>query len=124
MLQGHICIDRMVFPENTTGYRLDSFARQFLWRDGLDYRHGTGHGVGHFLNVHEGPQGIGTRKSCDEVRLEAGMTLSNGEFPFLSDSSNWMKKFDGVDYENPSTIWQSLDSIKMTNSEFELSLWS
>ncbi|EGG03006.1 uncharacterized protein MELLADRAFT_75390 [Melampsora larici-populina 98AG31] len=77
VLQGHICIDRMVFPENTTGYRLDSFARQFLWRDGLDYRHGTGHGVGHFLNVHEGPQGIGTRKSCDEVRLEAGMTLSN-----------------------------------------------
>ncbi|KAI9609403.1 hypothetical protein H4Q26_007357 [Puccinia striiformis f. sp. tritici PST-130] len=77
VLQGHISIDQMIFPEKITGYQLDSFARQFLWLDGLDYRHGTGHGVGHFLNVHEGPQGIGTRPQCDQISLKAGMTLSN-----------------------------------------------
>ncbi|KAF9236072.1 peptidase M24, structural domain-containing protein [Melanogaster broomeanus] len=57
VLQGHIAIDSAIFPTGTT----DSWARRALWQDGLDYRHGTGHGVGHFLNVHEGPQGIGTR---------------------------------------------------------------
>ncbi|POW11762.1 hypothetical protein PSTT_04999 [Puccinia striiformis] len=71
VLQGHINIDQMIFPEKITGYQLDSFARQFLWLDGLDYRHGTGHGVGHFLNVHEGPQGIGTRPQCDQISLKA-----------------------------------------------------
>jgi Xaa-Pro aminopeptidase len=45
--------------------------------DGLDYRHGTSHGVGHFLNVHEGPIGVGTRKSYDDSPLKAGMVLSN-----------------------------------------------
>ncbi|KAJ1559505.1 hypothetical protein HK096_000365, partial [Nowakowskiella sp. JEL0078] len=54
VLQGHIAIDMTVFPAGTTGYILDSIARRMLWRDGLDYFHGTGHGVGHFLNVHEG----------------------------------------------------------------------
>jgi len=63
VLQGHIAIDTAVFPNGTTGYKLDPFARRALWEDGLDYRHGTGHGVGHFLNVHEGPQGISFRKS-------------------------------------------------------------
>lgn len=80
VLQGHINIDQAIFPQKTTGYQLDPFARQFLWLDGLDYRHGTGHGVGHFLNVHEGPQGIGTRPQCDQISLKAGMTLSNGLF--------------------------------------------
>ncbi|KAG0141806.1 hypothetical protein CROQUDRAFT_51169 [Cronartium quercuum f. sp. fusiforme G11] len=77
VLQGHIAIDRSIFPENTTGYLLDPFARQFLWKEGWDYRHGTGHGVGCFLNVHEGPQGLGTRMAYNEVGLKAGMTLSN-----------------------------------------------
>ncbi|KAF4580429.1 hypothetical protein EYR40_003145 [Pleurotus pulmonarius] len=55
VLQGHIAIDAAVFPAGTTGYVIDSWARRALWQDGLDYRHGTGHGVGHFLNVHEEP---------------------------------------------------------------------
>lgn len=61
VLQGHIALDRLVFPEGTSGYRLDSIARAPLWKDGLDYNHGTGHGVGHALCVHEGPHGIGYR---------------------------------------------------------------
>ncbi|MBW0467455.1 hypothetical protein O181_007170 [Austropuccinia psidii MF-1] len=77
VLQGHISLAQVVFPEKTTGALIDSLARQYLWQDGLDYRHGTGHGVGHYLNVHEGPQGIGTRPEYNQVGLRAGMTLSN-----------------------------------------------
>ncbi|KAG2174136.1 hypothetical protein INT43_004156 [Umbelopsis isabellina] len=77
VLQGHIAIDRCVFPVGTTGYLLDPFARQALWRDGLDFRHGTGHGVGAFLNVHEGPHGIGTRQGYNESPLADGMTVTN-----------------------------------------------
>lgn len=57
VLQGHIAIDQMQIPVTAlgcNGYRVDALARQFLWEDGLDYRHGTGHGVGSYLNVHEG----------------------------------------------------------------------
>lgn len=61
VLQGHIALDSAVFPEGTPGPSLDSFARQYLWAEGLNYRHGTGHGVGAALNVHEGPQSISMR---------------------------------------------------------------
>ncbi|KAJ8482967.1 hypothetical protein ONZ51_g5020 [Trametes cubensis] len=77
VLQGHIAIDTAVFPNGTTGYLLDPFARRPLWEDGLDYRHGTGHGVGHFLNVHEGPHGIGVRIAYNNTPLKPGMTVSN-----------------------------------------------
>ncbi|GAA5857392.1 hypothetical protein JCM9279_004708 [Rhodotorula babjevae] len=77
VLQGHIAIDAAVFPDTTTGYMLDPWARRALWQDGLDYRHGTGHGVGHFLNVHEGPMGIGTRVAYNDVKLEPHQILSN-----------------------------------------------
>ena len=58
VLKGHIAIARAVFPDGTTGAQLDSFARQFLWAGGLDFDHGTGHGVGSYLSVHEGPARI------------------------------------------------------------------
>ena len=61
-----------------TGMRLDTLARTSLWEAGLDYRHGTGHGVGSFLNVHEGPCGISYRPRADDMGLEPGMILSNG----------------------------------------------
>ncbi|OAA58397.1 xaa-pro aminopeptidase [Niveomyces insectorum RCEF 264] len=76
VLKGNIALDRAVFPKGTTGFALDAFARQFLWQEGLDYRHGTGHGVGSYLNVHEGPIGIGTRKQYAEVALAAGNVTS------------------------------------------------
>jgi len=60
-----------------TGYILDPLARQFLWEDGLDYRHSTGHGVGSFLNVHEGPQGIGPKPHYNDTALQAGHVISN-----------------------------------------------
>jgi len=80
VLQGHIAIARARFPEGTRGSQLDSFARQFLWSAGLDYAHGTGHGVGSFLAVHEGPQRIspvGSAQAGGDEPLKAGMILSN-----------------------------------------------
>jgi len=75
VLKGHIALAEAVFPQGTTGSQLDSLARQYLWSEGKDYDHGTGHGVGSFLSVHEGPQRISKRAST--VALQAGMILSN-----------------------------------------------
>ncbi|TAN55951.1 MAG: M24 family metallopeptidase, partial [Rhodospirillales bacterium] len=74
VLKGHIALASAVFPKGTTGSQLDALARQFLWREGLDYDHGTGHGVGSYLSVHEGPQRIA--KAGGTAALEAGMILS------------------------------------------------
>ncbi|KAL1899476.1 hypothetical protein Sste5346_002874 [Sporothrix stenoceras] len=76
VLKGNMSLDMAIFPKGTTGFALDAFARQFLWQEGLDYRHGTGHGVGSYLNVHEGPIGIGTRKQYADVALGAGNVTS------------------------------------------------
>ncbi|KAJ4367040.1 hypothetical protein N0V83_007570 [Neocucurbitaria cava] len=77
VLKGNIALERVKFPKGTTGFALDALARQFLWAEGLDYRHGTGHGVGSFLNVHEGPIGIGTRVQYSEVSLAIGNVVSD-----------------------------------------------
>ena len=74
VLKGHIAIARAVFPDGTTGAQLDPLARQFLWRDGLDYDHGTGHGVGSYLSVHEAPPRI---SKLGVTPLKRGMILSN-----------------------------------------------
>lgn len=76
VLQGHIALDTAVFPEGTPGFVLDAFARRQLWAVGLDYRHGTGHGVGAALNVHEGPHGISPRYA-NLTGMQAGMVVSN-----------------------------------------------
>ncbi|OIQ25004.1 aminopeptidase P family protein [uncultured Vibrio sp.] len=75
VLKGHIAVARARFPKGTSGHQLDTLARQYLWAEGYDYDHGTGHGVGHFLSVHEGPQSISKRPIT--VPLKAGMVLSN-----------------------------------------------
>ncbi|MFC3913416.1 aminopeptidase P family protein [Pseudaeromonas sharmana] len=75
VLKGHIAIDRVRFPKGTSGIQLDVLARLPLWQAGYNYDHGTGHGVGHFLSVHEGPQRIASKGSL--VPLEPGMVLSN-----------------------------------------------
>lgn len=75
VLKGHIAIATATFPRGTTGSQLDVLARRALWADGLDYDHGTGHGVGHYLCVHEGPQRIS--KVPSRVALEPGMVVSN-----------------------------------------------
>ena len=78
VLKGHIALARAVYPEGTQGYRIEGLARQALWSHGLDYGHGTGHGVGFFLNVHEGPQSISSRPSASKLSdLKPGMLTSN-----------------------------------------------
>lgn len=77
VLKGHIALDSAVFPKGTTGHRLDVFARHALWNLGLDYAHGTGHGVGSMLAVHEGPHGIGTRLTPTGATLDLNMTVTN-----------------------------------------------
>ena len=75
VLKGMIQLSVQKFPENTRGSQLDILARQFLWNNGINYQHGTGHGVGCFMNVHEGPQNI--RMDENATTLKPGMILSN-----------------------------------------------
>lgn len=75
VLRGHVAIARVSFPQGTSGKQIDVLARLPLWEQGRNFGHGTGHGVGAYLNVHEGPQRIATKG--DDVALEPGMLLSN-----------------------------------------------
>ena len=74
VLKGHIAIATARFPKGTRGIDLDPFARRALWEAGLDFDHGTGHGIGSYLSVHEGPQSISKRGM---IALEPGMIISN-----------------------------------------------
>ena len=75
VLKGHIALARARFPSGTTGSQLDTLARQFLWHAGRDFDHGTGHGIGSYLSVHEGPQRIS--KAPNTTALMPGMIISN-----------------------------------------------
>lgn len=75
VLQGHIALATAIFPNGTRGVHLDPLARKAMWKFGINYGHGTGHGIGYFLNVHEGPQSI--RPQDNGVELEPGMITSN-----------------------------------------------
>ena len=88
VLQGHIAVSQQVFPAGTTGVQLDILARQYLWQEGLNYGHGTGHGVGCFLNVHEGPQSISPnpRSSKTQQPFLPGMITSNEPGFYVTDA--------------------------------------
>ncbi|KAL3525421.1 hypothetical protein ACH5RR_013793 [Cinchona calisaya] len=77
VLKGHIALGNARFPSGTYGNTLDILARIPLWKDGLDYRHGTGHGIGSYLNVHEGPHQISFRPSARNVPLQVSMTVTD-----------------------------------------------
>jgi Xaa-Pro aminopeptidase len=111
VLKGHIALAQVRFPRGTTGTQLDALARQFLWREGYDYDHGTGHGVGVFLSVHEGPQRIS--KAHNGVALRPGMIVSN-EPGYYRDSAFGMR------CENLQVVRECEDSIGETPMlEFE-----
>eukprot|EP00835_Amoeboradix_gromovi_P000751 NODE_28_length_33831_cov_0.361200.p6 type:complete len:588 gc:universal NODE_28_length_33831_cov_0.361200:5176-3413(-) len=116
VLQGHISIDQIKFPKGTTGYQVDALARQHLWKVGLDYQHGTGHGVGHYLCVHEGPHGIGFRKQFDLYELKEGMTITNEpgyyepkEFGIRIENILLICKVDG--YKKPQSEWLGFENV-------------
>ncbi|KAF3546682.1 hypothetical protein DY000_02009368 [Brassica cretica] len=77
VLKGHVALGNARFPKGTNGYTLDILARAPLWKFGLDYRHGTGHGVGSYLFVHEGPHQVSFRPSARNVPLQATMTVTD-----------------------------------------------
>ncbi len=102
VLKGHIALGSAQFPEGIGGQHLDTLARQFLWHEGLDFDHGTGHGVGSYLNVHEGPHRIG--KGSNNVPLREGMVVSNepgyyeeGQFGIRIENLIFVKKVGEVD---------------------------
>ncbi|XP_023236051.1 xaa-Pro aminopeptidase 1-like isoform X1 [Centruroides sculpturatus] len=101
VVKGHISIASAIFPKLTKGQMLDTLARKALWDAGLDYLHGTGHGVGSYLNVHEGPMGISWKYRPDDPGLQEGMVLSNepgyyedGQFGIRIESLMIVKKAD------------------------------
>ena len=102
VLKGMIAISKLKWPIGLSGRDLDSVARYYLWQEGLDYEHGTGHGVGSFLSVHEGPQAISRR---NEIELKPGMLISNEPGYYVSDNY-------GIRIEN-------LLLVKTTPTKFE-----
>ena len=102
VLKGHIALAEAVFPKGTTGANLDVLARQYLWKEGLDYDHGTGHGVGAFLSVHEGPQSIS--RSAYSQELMPGMVISNE--PGFYKEGNY-----GIRCENLVVVIENSDSM-------------
>ena len=99
VLKGHIAIATAQYPEGTRGNQLDILARYNLWQRGLHYGHGTGHGVGHFLNVHEGPQNIRTDNNPTELR--PGMVISDE--PGLYRTGKW-----GIRIENLVVVTEGI----------------
>ena len=77
VVKGHVSLASVIFPKKLKGYLLDTLARKALWEVGLDYLHGTGHGIGMYLNVHEGPMSIGSIPGPNDPGLSEGMFLSN-----------------------------------------------
>jgi Xaa-Pro aminopeptidase len=115
VLMGHIDLAMAKFPKNTTGVQLDVLARGPLWRNQMNYGHGTGHGVGFFLNVHEGPAGILTNPKTPSGQriLEAGMVLSN-EPGFYKSGEFGIRMENLVIIQNASTEgWLEFETITL-----------
>lgn len=98
VLKGHIALAKIHFPKGTFGSQLDALARQYLWQEGLDYGHGTGHGVGNFLNVHEWPGGAYNKGN--NIKFELGMVVSNEPGVYIENEY-------GIRIENLQMVTQS-----------------
>ncbi len=112
VLKGHIRLTTCRFPKDTTGIQLDILARHALWQVGLDFEHGTGHGVGSFLSVHEGPQNISKR--LVNVALKPGMIISN-------EPGYYKKEAFGIRIENLLTVTEpkAIDGGELEMMSFE-----
>ena len=105
VLKGHIAVYQTDLKKDNIGKKIDIRARKFLKKDGLDYAHGTGHGVGFFLNVHEGPQSI---SKFNSVKLEEGMILSN-------EPGYYKKGHYGIRIENLVFIKKDKNNLRFEN---------
>ncbi len=127
VLKGHIALDGAQFPKGTTGSQLDVLARQFLWSDGFDYDHGTGHGVGSFLSVHEGPQSISKRAGGADLRV--GMILSNepgyyrdGCFGIRCENLLVVQAVNDPTYETDMMKFDALTMVPFDNRLLDMSM--
>ncbi|CAB0001297.1 unnamed protein product [Nesidiocoris tenuis] len=111
VFKGQVSLSTTVFPVGTKGSSLDTLARQHLWKDGLDYDHGTGHGVGAYLNVHESPVSISRRRSQD-IALMKNMFVSN-EPGFYSDGSFGIR-LENVEHVVPASVKSGAEKAFLT----------
>jgi Xaa-Pro aminopeptidase len=116
VLKGHMALARARFPQGTSGIRLDALARLALWEAGLDYNHGTGHGVGAFLSVHEGPQNIGTKSVTPP--LEPGNILSNEPGYYVDGSyglrlENLILVVEDPEFTTPGCRWLRFETLTL-----------
>ncbi|MFC3310637.1 aminopeptidase P family protein [Blastomonas aquatica] len=130
VLKGHIALATIRFPHGTTGGQLDVLARQYLWADGVDYAHGTGHGVGSFLSVHEGPQRIAAFGGQGEP-LRPGMICSNepgyykdGEFGIRIENLVLVEELDLPGAEQPMLGFETLTFAPIDRNVIEVALLS
>ncbi|MFN3818633.1 aminopeptidase P family protein [Blastomonas sp.] len=130
VLKGHIALATIRFPHGTTGGQLDALARQFLWADGVDYAHGTGHGVGSFLAVHEGPQRIAAFGGMGEP-LRPGMICSNepgyykaGEFGIRIENLVLVEEIEIAGAEQPMLGFETLTFAPIDRNAIEPALLS
>ncbi len=129
VLKGHIAIARAVFPDGITGAQLDPFARQHLWAAGLDFDHGTGHGVGSYLSVHEGPARI---SKLGNTPLKRGMILSNepgyyktGEYGIRIENLVLVVEGPAVEGgEKPLNAFETLTLVPIDRRLIEMSMLS
>ena len=110
VLKGHICVATTLFPKGTRGFQIDTLSRQYLWKQGMDFGHGTGHGVGFFLCVHEGPARISPHPV--DVKLEKGMVLTN-------EPGLYREKAYGIRLENMILVDQAFENEFGTFMKFE-----
>ena len=127
VLKGHIALAQARFPHGTTGTQLDALARQYLWREGFDYDHGTGHGVGVFLSVHEGPQRIS--KVHNGVALRPGMIVSNepgyyrdGAFGMRCENLQVVRPAEACLGETPMLEFETLTLVPFDTRMLDLEL--
>ena len=127
VLKGHIALAQVRFPRGTTGTQLDALARQFLWREGYDYDHGTGHGVGVFLSVHEGPQRIS--KAYNPVALRPGMIVSNepgyyrdGAFGMRCENLQVVRECEDSAGETPMLAFETLTLVPFDQRLLDITL--
>lgn len=126
VLLGNLSLERVVFRKacGLSGGNLDAIARQFLWHVGEEYRHGTGHGVGYFLNVHEGPQSIGGELYTPV--LKQGMVVSNEPGYYLKDKFGIRIEniIVALENENDSIYFENVTMVPYENELFDMSLIS
>lgn len=120
VLLGNLSVERLVFRKQSglSGGNLDAIARQYLWHIGEEYMHGTGHGVGYFLNVHEGPQCIGGELFQPE--LKPGMVVSNEPGYYLKDKFGIRIENILMALEHEDSNWIKFENVTMVPYENEL----